>query len=122
MSQLKKLERSQEFNVQEFNIQFEKKDREAENEELQYSKQTNKQINKQTNKQQIQDDNENVNMTNDLGINMKNLFFKILELLLNKENPIPYIMSSPNIQFTFSVMILIIGGLLLFVSNLMINK
>lgn len=58
--------------------------------------------------------------TEDLGINIKNLFFEMLEMLANGKNPVPYAMSDPNKQFAFSVMILIIGVLMLFFSNLMI--
>ena len=58
--------------------------------------------------------------TEDLGVNIKNLFFEMLEMLANGKNPVPYAMSDPNKQFAFSVMILIIGVLMLFFSNLMI--
>jgi len=58
--------------------------------------------------------------TEDLGINMKNLFFEMLEMLADGKNPVPYAMSEPNKQFAFSVMILMIGVLMLFFSNLMI--
>jgi len=58
--------------------------------------------------------------TEDLGINLKNLFFEILEMLANGENPMPYIMENPNKQFNFAVLILMIGVLLMFFSNLMI--
>jgi hypothetical protein len=58
--------------------------------------------------------------TEDLGINIKNLFFEMLEMLANGKNPVPYAMSEPNKQFAFSVMILMIGVLMLFFSNLMI--
>ena len=58
--------------------------------------------------------------TEDLGVNMKNLFFEMLEMLADGKNPIPYVMTDPNKQFAFSVMILIIGVLMLFFSNLMI--
>jgi len=59
-------------------------------------------------------------MTDDLGVNMKNLFFDILEMLANKQNPIPYIMSSSQRQFIFAIMIICLGTLTLFFSNLMI--
>lgn len=58
--------------------------------------------------------------TEDLGINIKNLFFEILEMLANGKNPLPYIMNDANKQFSFAVMILILGVLMLFFSNLMI--
>jgi hypothetical protein len=58
--------------------------------------------------------------TEDLGINLKNLFFDILEMLSKGINPIPYVMNSPGKQFTFGVLILGIGILLMFFSNMMI--
>jgi len=58
--------------------------------------------------------------TEDLGINLKNLFFDILDMLSKGINPIPYVMNSPGKQFTFGVLILGIGVLLMFFSNMMI--
>ena len=58
--------------------------------------------------------------TEDLGINIKNLFLTILEMMANGTNPIPYIMSNSKRQFYFAVMIISIGGLMLFLSNLMV--
>jgi len=114
MSQLKKLERDQKFNPDEFNKQFEEADQVNKSEQEQVIEQKNiKQIEKK--------DSSNVYI-DDLGINMKNLFFEILEKLVNKENPIPYIMETEKRQFTFAIMILIIGGLTMFLSNLMIDE
>jgi hypothetical protein len=72
--------------------------------------------------EQLQEEELKKDENDNLGIYMKNLFFKILEMLLDKENPIPYIMENERRQFIFALMILIIGGLLLFLSNLMINQ
>jgi len=58
--------------------------------------------------------------TEDLGINLKNLFFDILEMLGNNQNPMPYLMENPKKQFLFGVMALSFGILLMFFSNLMI--
>jgi hypothetical protein len=58
--------------------------------------------------------------TEDLGINAKNLFFDILEFLSNGINPIPYVMENPKRQYVFAVLILGIGVLLMFFSNLML--
>ena len=119
MSQIKKLKRPVDFNLDQFNINYEK------------NKKINKNIKNKINKNKINNkiniidkniESYNINYVNDLGINMKNLFFKILEILLNKENPLNYIMENDNNQFTFSIMIIIIGGLLLFLSNLMISN
>jgi len=109
MSQLKKLEREQKFNLDEFNKKFEEADSITEDS-------NNIKQNEQPIKQQKL---ENLSYTEDLGINIKNLFFEILEMLINIKNPIPYIMKNEKRQFSFAIMILIIGGLLLFWSNLM---
>ena len=109
MSQLKKLEREQKFNLDEFNKKFEEADSITEDS-------NNIKQNEQPIKQQKL---ENLSYTKDLGINIKNLFFEILEMLINIKNPIPYIMENEKRQFSFAIMILIIGGLLLFWSNLM---
>jgi len=114
MSQLKKLERDQKFNPDEFNKQFEEADSAIEAE--QEKKSTNQEA------PVIEETPMNLSYTQDLGINMKNLFFEILEKLVNKENPIPYIMETEKRQFTFAIMILIIGGLMMFLSNLMIDE
>jgi hypothetical protein len=111
MSTLKKLERSQKFNPGEFNSDFESKD-----------EQVQEQVQEKVQIKELQEEELKKENNDNLGINMKNLFFKILEMLLDKENPIPYIMENERRQFTFAIMILIIGGLLLFLSNLMINK
>lgn len=102
MSQLKKLERVQKFNTDEFNKKFEEIDTNIKKPEFITEKEL-----------------ENINYTEDLGINIKNLFFEILEILMNKKNPIPYIMENEKRQFLFAIMVLIIGGLLLFWYNLL---
>lgn len=118
MSQLKKLERDQKFNPNEFNKQFEEADAKSEQEDNQINQEV---VEKKNIKQIEKEDSSNVYI-DDLGINMKNLFFEILEKLVNKENPIPYIMETEKRQFTFAIMILIIGGLTMFLSNLMIDE
>jgi len=49
----------------------------------------------------------------------RTLFFKLLEMLLNKENPIPLILSSDKNQLAFCVIVITIGVLMLLVSNLL---
>jgi hypothetical protein len=111
MSQLKKLQRDQKFNPDEFNKKFEEADSVVENEKI-----TKKEV------PIVEETPFNLSYTQDLGVNIKNLFFEILEILMNKQNPIPYIVENEKRQFLFAIMILIIGGLLLFWSNLMINQ
>ena len=57
----------------------------------------------------------------DVIINMRDMFYVILEMLIDKQNPIPYIFSSPDRQFAFACLLIIIGTLLLLFSNLMMS-
>jgi len=58
----------------------------------------------------------------DIIINIREMFYKILEMLIDKQNPIPYIFSSPDRHFSFSILLIILGSLLLLFSNLMISN
>ena len=55
----------------------------------------------------------------DVIIDIRNIFFQILNLLEDKKNPIPYIYSSNKRQFAFSLFLIIFGTLLLLLSTLM---
>lgn len=129
MSQMKKIKSPLGYTQDDFNIAFN-----ASNEFYNQDTDQDNNINQDTDEDTDQDNiNQNTNQNNktcknnyqnnyeDLGINIKNLFFEILEMLANGENPISYVMDNQQRQFTFSIMILIIGGLLLFFSNLMIE-
>jgi hypothetical protein len=58
----------------------------------------------------------------DVIINIRELFYKIIDMLYDKKNPIPYIFASADRQFAFSILIIIIGILLLLFSNLLKTK
>jgi hypothetical protein len=58
----------------------------------------------------------------DIIIIVREIFYKILELLIDKQNPIPYILSSPDRFFATAVFLIIIGSSLLLLSNLMISS
>jgi hypothetical protein len=55
-----------------------------------------------------------------LIINIKNVFFEVFELLLDFKNPIPHILENEKKKFAFSIIILLSGILLLFLSNFLI--
>jgi len=55
----------------------------------------------------------------DLIIDIRDVFFQTLNLLEDKQNPIPYIYSSNKRQFSFSLFLIIFGTLLLLLSSLM---
>ena len=113
------LERDQKFNVDEFNKNFEKTD--LITKQMEQQNVINKEIEQNIiNKEIIQKKSENLIFFENLVINIKNLFFEILELLLDFKNPVPYILENEKKEFTFAIIILLIGILLLFFSNLLI--
>lgn len=116
MSQLKKLQGPVGLNQDNFNKRFVTMDELSEEKSVEEEEERTE-SNVAPNQYKMQ---KNVYME-DLGINMKNLFFEILEMVSNGVNPISYIMDDQQRQFTAAVMILIIGGLLLFFSNLMVE-
>jgi hypothetical protein len=54
-------------------------------------------------------------------INMRDLFFIIIDKLENQQNPIPFILSSDSRIFIFSLILIIFGTLLMLLSTLMIS-
>ena len=118
MSQLKKLQGEQGFEADEFNRNFMKaQETDTNEEEDSLEEEASEEQPQETNKKINQNDsNEYID---DLGINIKNLFLTILEMMANGINPIPYIMNNSKRQFQFAIMIISIGGLMLFLSNLM---
>ena len=71
----------------------------------------------------VQIDNDIVLSNNDLMphkqpveniiLNIRDLFFQILDLVENKENPLPFIFASDKRQFSFALFLIIFGTLLL---------
>ena len=55
----------------------------------------------------------------DIIISIKDVFYKIIELLFNGKNPMEYIFSTPDRHFAFSLLLIIIGALLLLFSNIL---
>jgi hypothetical protein len=54
-----------------------------------------------------------------LILDIRDTFFQVLNLVEDKQNPIPYIYSSSKRQFSFSLFLIIFGTLLLLLSSLM---
>jgi hypothetical protein len=52
-------------------------------------------------------------------LDIRDTFFQVLNLVEDKQNPIPYIYSSKKRQFSFSLFLIIFGTLLLLLSSLM---
>ena len=60
--------------------------------------------------------------TEEVIVTIRELFYKSLEILINKQNPLPFIFATPDRQFAFSILLIGIGTLLLLFSNLMISS
>jgi phosphoribosyl-ATP pyrophosphohydrolase len=52
-------------------------------------------------------------------LNIRDLFFQVLSLIEDRENPIPFIFASDKRQFSFALFLIIFGTLLLLLSSLM---
>jgi len=105
------------FDQKKFNIQFDEND-------LQINKETI-----QTNSNDMNHYDEisdkllpHQKPVQDIIINIREMFYQSLELLIDKQNPIPYILSTPDRQFSFAILLIVIGTLLLLFSNLMISS
>jgi hypothetical protein len=51
--------------------------------------------------------------------NVRNLFFIVLEMIIDKKNPIPFLFATESRKFYLSVFLLIFGTLLLLLASLM---
>lgn len=58
----------------------------------------------------------------DIIILMREMFYIVLEMLIYKKNPLPFIFATLERQYIFSLFLIIIGSLLLLFSNLMISQ
>lgn len=111
MAQNAKLQRDITFDAKKFNIDFELQDQIIEEENIKKQEiKTQEEIKKQMK------DRENI------FIDMKELFFEILDKLAVGQNPFIEILADQKKLFTFALLLIIVGGLMLFLSNLMINK
>ena len=120
MSQIAKLQRDITFDAKNFNIDFELQDKIIEEETFKQQKKEKEIISEEQKKQEdmrkMMKDKENI------FIDMKELFFEILDKLAVGKNPFTEIMADQKKLVTFALLLLITGGLMLFLSNLMINK
>jgi len=111
MTSVAKVNQNVKFDPTKFNTNFEAKD-----------KSNTIQINKQQNLEE--EDIEIINSPHKepiekIILDIRELFFQILTLIEEKENPIPFIFSSDKRQFAFALFLIIFGTLLLLLSTLM---
>lgn len=104
------------FELDKLNAAFEERERERDKEEL--------------NPMQIDKEKDEININvlphqrsmEEIIMSMRELFFSVLEMLIDKQNPIPYIFSSDIREFSFALFLIIIGSMLLLFSNVMKNS
>ncbi len=108
---------NKQFDLRQFNDEFEQ------NEEIKEQK------NKISNSDDLNNNDEileNVlphqKPVQDILINIREMFYMTLELLIDKKNPIPYLFSNADRQFSLAIFLIVIGSLLLLFSNLMISS
>tara|TARA_B110000908_G_scaffold102199_1_gene120446 strand:+ start:12521 stop:12907 length:387 start_codon:yes stop_codon:yes gene_type:complete len=58
----------------------------------------------------------------DIILELRDMFFILLELISKSKNPINYITSTSKRKYVFSIFLIVFGGLLLLLSNLMMEK
>jgi hypothetical protein len=58
----------------------------------------------------------------DILITIREMFYLVLEMLIDKKNPIPVLFSTPDRYFSAAIFLIVIGALLLLFSNLMISS
>jgi hypothetical protein len=58
----------------------------------------------------------------EIVINIRELFYVLINKFIDRENPIPYIQESPDRVFAFALMIIILGSTGLLLSNILKNN
>lgn len=120
MDQNAKLVRDIDFDATKFNLDFEMKDTLLERLRIEEQRKVLEQRLKEEKAEQER--LQKLNYREDIIIEIKEMFFFILEKLSNGENPFIEIFSDEKKLFIFSILSISFGGLLLFLSNLMTNK
>jgi hypothetical protein len=119
MTSLAKLERDQSFNPQIFNMNFE--ENEKKQEEIDIMEREKERIKKEQlyKEQDIPFAKIIPENLYNFGIDVSRLLSNIIKMIVNKQNPLPYIMSNNNNQFIFVIMLLIFGLSLFILSNIL---
>jgi hypothetical protein len=58
----------------------------------------------------------------DIIIIIREMFYNCLEMLIDKKNPIPYVIATPDRQFALAILLIVLGSLFLLFGNLMISS
>jgi hypothetical protein len=120
MSNLNKLERDKDFNPSDFGEKIKKSNVTSFNLDYLHRPKKNKIFIQDLKDEETKKNIINLSL-NDIIIEMNDIFYISLELISKKKNPLIFILSTPKRQFCSSLLILILGFLLLVLSNLMME-
>ena len=121
MSNLNKLERDKDFNTSDFASLINKSSVTSFN--MDYLNKPKRKVIYQQDIDDIETKKNIIGLSlNDIIIEMNDIFFISLEMLSKRKNPLIFIFSTPKRQFCSSLLLLILGFLLLVLSNLMMNN
>lgn len=113
------LNRNLKFNLDNFNMEFQEKIKSSE--ELDNYDVNNK-FDKPFGTDDMIKDNNIINLSiGKIILELRDMFYMILELVSNKINPYGFIISSPKRKFIFGLFLIVFGCLLLLLSNLMME-
>ena len=113
------LDRNLKFNLDNFNREFEEKINSSE--ELDNYDVNNK-FDKPFGTDDMIKDNNIINLSiGNIILELRDMFFIILELVTKQVNPYGYLDSSPKRKFIFGLFLIVFGCLLLLLSNLMME-
>lgn len=98
---------NQQFDIKQFNKQFEMNDRKKKNDPDYYDEISDK----------LLPHNKTIE---DIIINISEIFYKTMDLLIDGQNPLPYLISTPDRFFASSIILLSIGILLLLINLMLI--
>ena len=112
------LKRDLKSNLDNFNLNFKKKV----DSEISETKYENDEFNKKTDDMLSKKIDVMDTSFGDIIIELRNMFFIILEQVSLNKNPFPFIFSTNKRKYVFSIFLIVFGCLLLLLSSLMMEK
>ena len=117
------LERPIKFNLDNFNKDFNKALNSSDIDDSLDDYDINNKFNKPFGIDDMIEDNNIVNLSlGNIILELREMFFVILELISKKTNPTSYVFSSPKRKYIFGIFLIVFGCLLLLLSTLMMEK
>jgi hypothetical protein len=116
------LERPIKFNLDNFNKNFEK-ELNSDSDDYLDNYDVNNRFTKPFGIDDKIEDNNIINLSlGNIVLELREMFFVILELISKKTNPTGYVFSSPKRKYIFGIFLIVFGCLLLLLSTLMMEK